>query len=90
MASTSTLAIGSTDSGEILPDFSSLSPGPFVARAGQGPVVADDSFTAAALSTATGLSMAQLILIALLGLILLASMGYAISRTSGIPPAAAA
>ncbi len=88
-ASTSAFTIGSTEEMPDLGDTLSLSAPPFVARAGEGPV--DEALlTANVLTTsAAGLSMAQLVLIALLGLILLASMGFAISRTSGVPPAAA-
>ncbi len=52
----------------------------FVPRSGQGPVSAEDQLAVSSIRTATGLSMTQLALIAIIGLILLASMGYAISR----------
>lgn len=59
------------------------SPFAYVPRSGEGPVLPEQSqLAASALANAAGLSMPQLILIAIIGLILLASMGYAISRAN--------
>jgi hypothetical protein len=59
------------------------SPFAYVPRSGEGPVASDDSQLAAAgtIVNASGMSMTQLALIAFIGLILLASMGYAISKS---------
>lgn len=59
----------------------------FVPRPGEGfGIQSDDQVAASLLTGASGLTLAQLLLIALIGLILLASMGYAIGRSGGGGP----
>jgi hypothetical protein len=84
------LSVGSGSGGSQSTDYEAglfpedtESPFAYVAEPGAGPVLPGENQVAAGiLSDAAGLSFTQLALIALIALILLASMGYAISKTS--------
>lgn len=83
----SALSVGSGSGQTALDLTDNTSPFAYLPRSGEGPVIPDlnQSQAAASALAATGLSMPQLVLIALIGLILLGSMGYAISSTNRRP-----